>query len=187
METAEKSIWERLSAGDPVSMAEPGYAEAIAELRRCERLSFKLNQLPPDDPDKRRLLNELLDAELDKTSTIHTPVQIDLGSRLKVGKHVFINHSFTVMSIGGIEIGDGTMIGPNVTIVTDNHDLQNRMLLRCRPVHIGRNVWIGACASIMPGVTVGDNAVIAGGAVVVKNVEKDTVVGGNPARVLKRI
>jgi len=187
METAEKSIWERLSDGDPVSMTEPGYAEVIAELRRCESLNFKLNQLPPDDSEKRRLLNELLDTELDRTSTIHTSVQIDFGRRLKIGRHVFINHDLTVMSIGGIEIEDGTMIGPNVTIVTDNHDLQNRMLLRCRPVHIGRNVWIGACASIMPGVTVGDNAVIAGGAVVVKDVEKDTVVGGNPAKVLKHI
>ena len=79
------------------------------------------------------------------------------------------------------------MIGPNVTVVTDNHDLQNRMVLLCRPVHIGKNVWIGACAGIMPGVTIGDNAVIAGGAVVVKDVEANTVVGGNPARVIKRI
>ena len=61
------------------------------------------------------------------------------------------------------------------------------MVLRCRPVHIGKNVWIGAGASVMPGVTVGDNAVIAGGAVVIKDVEPDTVVGGNPAKVIKRL
>jgi acetyltransferase-like isoleucine patch superfamily enzyme len=162
-------------------MTEPDYREAVEELRRCEKLNFEINRLPPDAPDKRSLQNELLDHALDDTSTIFTPAQIDMGKRLKVGKHVFINHSFTAMAIGGITIGDGTMIGPNVTVVTDNHDLQNRMVLRCRPVHIGKNVWIGACA------TIGDNAVIAGGAVVTKDVEANTVVGGNPARVIKRL
>jgi acetyltransferase-like isoleucine patch superfamily enzyme len=182
-----RSIWERLSSGDPVDMTEPDYREAVEELRRCEKLNFEINRLPPDAPEKCRLQNELLDHALDDTSTIFTPAQIDMGKRLKVGKRVFINHSFTAMAIGGITIGDGTMIGPNVTVVTDNHDFQNRMVLLCRPAHIGKNVWIGACASIMPGVTIGDNAVIAGGAVVTKDVEANTVVGGNPARVIKRL
>lgn len=181
------SIWESLSSGDPVDMTEPDYRKAVEELRRCEKLNFEINRLPPDSPEKRELQNELLDDTLDETSTILTPAQIDMGKRLKVGKRVFINHSFTAMAIGGITIGEGTMIGPNVTVVTDNHDLQNRMVLLCRPVHIGKNVWIGACASIMPGVTIGDNAVIAGGAVVAKDVEPNTVVGGNPAKILKRL
>jgi len=182
-----KNIWDRLSAGDPVDMMESDYLDVVEELHRCEKLNFTLNTLPPDSPDKRSLQNELLEDTLDETSAIFTPAQIDMGKRLKVGKHVFINHSFTAMAIGSITIGDGTMIGPNVTVVTDNHDLYNRMVLRCSPVHIGKNVWIGACASIMPGVTIGDNAVIAGGAVVTKDVDADTVVGGNPAKIIKTI
>ena len=182
----EKSIWQRLSDGDPVDMREPEYtASAVAELRRCEKLNFEINRLPPDDPQRRTLQNELLTQPLDETSFLTAPAQIDMGCRLKIGRNVFINHSLTVMSIGGIAVGDGTMIGPRVTIVTDNHDLQNRMVLRCRPVTIGKNVWIGACASIMPGVAIGDNAVVAGGAVVTKDVEPNTVVGGNPARAIK--
>jgi acetyltransferase-like isoleucine patch superfamily enzyme len=89
------------------------------------------------------------------------------------------------MSIGGLDIGDNTQIGPHVTIVTDNHDLVNRNILKCRPVKIGKNVWIGAEAKIMPGVTIGDNAVIAGGSVVTKDVPADAIAGGNPAKVIR--
>lgn len=79
-----RSIWERLSSGAPVDMTEPDYREAVEELRRCEKLNFEINQLPPDAPEKRRLQNELLDHALDDTSTIFTPAQIDMGKRLKV-------------------------------------------------------------------------------------------------------
>ena len=91
------------------------------------------------------------------------------------------------MSIGGIEFGNNVQIGPHVTIVTDNHDLANRYVLKCRKVVIGNNVWIGAGVNIMPGVHIGDNAVIAGGAVVTRDVPANTVVGGNPAKVIKQL
>ena len=91
------------------------------------------------------------------------------------------------MSIGGIEFGDNVQIGPHVTIVTDNHDLRNRYVLKCRKVVIENNVWIGAGVSIMPGVQVGENAVIAGGAVVTKDVPAKTVVGGTPAKIIRKL
>jgi bifunctional N-acetylglucosamine-1-phosphate-uridyltransferase/glucosamine-1-phosphate-acetyltransferase GlmU-like protein len=131
MKMDSKSIWDRLSDGDPVDMMEPEYMEVIAELRRCEKINFELNHTSPDAPEKRKLQNDLLEEALDETSTVFTPVQIDMGKRLKIGKRVFINHSLTVMAIGGITIDDDTMIGPKVTIVTDNHDIQNRLVLRC--------------------------------------------------------
>lgn len=89
------------------------------------------------------------------------------------------------MAIGGISIGDGTMIGPNVIIATDNHDLNNKMILKCKKVEIGNNVWIGAGVRILPGVRIGDNAVIGAGAVVTKDVEANTVVAGVPAKFIK--
>jgi acetyltransferase-like isoleucine patch superfamily enzyme len=91
------------------------------------------------------------------------------------------------MAIGGISIGEGTMIGPHVIIATDNHDLQNKMILACKSVEIGNNVWIGAGARILPGVHIGDNAVVGAGAVVTKNVEANTVVAGVPAKYIKNI
>jgi len=115
------------------------------------------------------------------------PLQIDFARQMKIGRKVFVNHSLTCMAAGGITIDDGVMIGPNVRIVTDNHDFANRMVLRCKPVHICRNVWIGVGVIILPGVTIGENAVIAAGAVVTKDVVPNTIVGGNPAKLIKTI
>lgn len=91
------------------------------------------------------------------------------------------------MSIAGITLGDNVQIGPNVTIATDNHDLKDHYILKCRPVTINNNAWIGANATILPGVTVGENAVIGAGSVVTKDVPANTVVAGNPARVIRTL
>lgn len=142
------------------------------------------------DEESLRLMNadfELFGGRLDKTSYLMPPLQIDFACQMKIGKGVFVNHSLTCMAAGGITIDDGVMIGPNVRIVTDNHDFDNRMVLRCKPVHIGRNAWIGVGAIILPGVTIGENAVVAAGAVVTKDVAPNTIVGGNPAKFIKSI
>ena len=96
-----------------------------------------------------------------------------------------INHGLTIMARDGIEIEDDVMIGPGASLLTANHDLYDHQVLLCGKVTIRKNAWIGAKAMILPGVTVGENAVVAGGSVVTKDVEANTVVGGNPARVLK--
>ncbi|MDE6398761.1 MAG: sugar O-acetyltransferase, partial [Clostridiales bacterium] len=117
------------------------------------------------------------------------PFYTDCGRNIKVGKDVFINSGCCFQDQGGIEIGDGAFIGQQTVIATLNHD----MLPDCRgdmfpkPVKIGKRVWIGAHATILPGVTVGDNAVIAAGAVVTRDVPPDTVVAGVPARAVKSI
>lgn len=113
------------------------------------------------------------------------PMQIDMGKNVKIGRHVFINHGLTIMARGGVDIGADVMIGPGVSLLTANHDLNDHQVLLCGKITIKKNAWIGAKAMILPGVTVGENAVVAGGAVVTKDVEANTVVGGNPARVLK--
>lgn len=106
---------------------------------------------------------------------------------VSIGKEVVVMPGCLMMAAGGITIGDGTMIAANVQLISNNHDLYERQVITCRPVNIGRNVWIGAGATILPGVTIGDNAVVGAASVVTKDVEADTIVAGNPARFIKRI
>ncbi len=96
-------------------------------------------------------------------------------------------YNFLCMSVGGITIEDGVLISANVQLLTNNHDYDDHEALICKSVHLKRNCWIGAGATILPGVTVGENAMVAAGAVVSKDVEPNTVVGGVPARLIKRV
>ena len=180
-------IFELLRSGADVDMATPEYGEAIRHMTDCANICFKINTTAPVPEQIRPLEEELFGGKLDATSYLMPPLQIDFGCQMKIGKGVFVNHSLTCMAAGGITIDDGVMIGPNVRIVTDNHDFQNRMVLRCKPVHIGHNAWIGVGAIILPGVTIGENAVVAAGAVVTKDVAPNTIVGGNPAKFIKNI
>ena len=180
-------IFEKLRSGADVDMASPEYAEAIAHMVRSASICFKINTTEPNPEEVRNLEEELFEGKLDKTSYLMPPFQIDFACQMKIGRGVFVNHSLTCMAAGGITIDDGAMIGPNVRIVTDNHDFQNRMVLRCKPVHIGRNAWIGVGAIILPGVAIGENAVVAAGAVVTKDVAPNTIIGGNPAKFIKNI
>ena len=117
------------------------------------------------------------------------PFYTDCGKNLKIGKNVFINACCQFQDQGGIEIGNGTLVGPKTVIATLNHHMNpsKRANLIPKPVKIGKNVWIGANVTILPGVTIGNGAVIAAGAVVNKNVEANAVVGGVPARFIKTI
>ena len=179
-------IFEALKAGQEVDMFSETYRPCIDELHRANRALFHLNHAEPGSEAWQKAFAELFDGNPPEIG-IFTPVQIDFPKQMTFGKGVFINHSFTAMSIGGIEIGDHVQIGPHVTIVTDNHDLNHRSVLQCKGVTIGNNVWIGTEVKIMPGVHVGDDAVLAGGAVVTKDVPAGAIVGGNPAKVIRMI
>lgn len=181
------NVFEKLRAGVPVNMHSEEYRPCVEELHRTYKALHRLNGAEPLSEEQKAAFEDLFDGEYPESLGIFTPVQIDFSKQMHFGKHVFINHSFTAMSIGGIDIGDNVQIGPHVTIVTDNHDLNDRYVLNCRKVTIGNNVWIGAGVSIMPGVSIGDGAVIAGGAVVTKNVEASAIVGGNPAKLIRYI
>ena len=135
------------------------------------------------------LFSKLTGTQVDKSFRCFPPFYTDCGKNIKIGKNVFINACCRFQDQGGIEIGDGSLIGHNTTIATLNHDFNpdKRANLHPSPVKIGKNVWIGSDCTILPGVEIGNGAVIGAGSVVTKNVPANSVVVGSPARVIKQI
>jgi len=120
---------------------------------------------------------------------VFTPIYINYGKNISIGKNVFINFDCTFLALGGITIEDDVLIGPKVNLITENHPLnpKDRKGLICKSILIKNNAWIGANATILPGVTIGENAVVAAGAVVSKDVPDNSIVGGIPAKFIKTI
>ena len=142
------------------------------------------------DNDKvREVWGEITGEALDVSSMIQIPVYLNIGRFTRIGKRVYINHLCSMLDMGTITIGDDVLIGPKVNILTEDHPVKpsERKALMARPVVVKNGAWIGAGATILPGVTVGTNSVVAAGAVVNQNVPDNTVVGGIPAKVIKSI
>ncbi len=163
----------------------------VAEVSRAWEILPRLNAVPPGDFDAMRaLLAELTGGEIDDSVRVVPPFYPDGGSNLRFGRNVFVNHGCTAVVVGGIEIGDDVMLGPNVQLISGGHALDpetRRSVCTAAPITIGRGVWIGAGATVLQGVTVGDDAVVAAGAVVTRTVPPRTLVGGVPARVLREL
>lgn len=158
------------------------------EMIRSHELCLKISARKPTDPDYKGLLEELFQCELDDSVVIVSPFYCDCGCRMKFGKNITINKGATILSTGQVEIEDNVLIGPEVKIATVDHDFHDRHnLFHFGKVTIKENAWICIGAIICPGVTIGRNAVVGAGAVVTKDVPDNVVVGGNPARIIKKI
>lgn len=187
MDYQKGDVYKLMDQGGPTDVREPYFKEAIEEMMRARTLCYKANNTSPDDPNYVKYLEELFSRKLDDVRIL-TPFICDFGNRVKFGKNVFINHSAIFSSSGFIQIDDGVSLAPGVRIATINHDFNNRhTIYTYGKVHIKKNAWIGIGASIMPGVTIGENAVVAGGAVVSKDVPDNAVVGGAPAKIIKML
>jgi acetyltransferase-like isoleucine patch superfamily enzyme len=162
-----------------------------AEIERAWEIHGRLNALAPGDFDAMRaLLGELTGHEVDRSVRVLPPFHTDGGRNLRFGRNVFVNHGCTAMDFGGIEIGDDVMIGPNVHLISSGHPLDpatRRSQITTAPIRIGRGVWIAAGAIVLQGVTVGDDAVVAAGAVVTKDVPPRTLVAGVPAQIIRAL
>ncbi|WP_028830100.1 acyltransferase [Proteocatella sphenisci] len=153
------------------------------------RITMELNSTYHTPEEILLLMERLTGKKIDESFAMFPPFYTDCGKNIIIGKNVFINSGCKFQDQGGITIGDGALIGHNVVLATLNHDTapDNRGTMHPAPIVIGKNVWIGANATILPGVTIGEGAIIAAGAVVTKDVSANTIVGGVPAKFIKKI
>ena len=178
-------VYDLMDAGGPTDVREPYFREAVGEMMRARTLCARANAAMPDDPTYVTCLEELFGRKLDDVRIL-TPFICDFGNRVKFGKGVFINHSAILSASGGIE--DGSMAAPGLRIATINHDMNERHTrYTYGKVTVKKNAWIGMNVTICPGVTIGEYAVVAAGAVVTKDVPDYAVAGGVPAKVLRML
>ena len=153
------------------------------------KITAKLNSEYHKPEEIRELFQQLTGKEIDPSFGMFPPFTTDCGKNTTVGKNVFINAGCRFQDQGGITIGDGCLIGHNAVLATLNHGMSpdDRASLYPAPIVLGKKVWLGANVTVLPGVTIGDNAVVAAGAVVTKDVPAGAIVGGVPARFIKSI
>lgn len=163
------------------------FMDAMSDQAR--RITCTLNGCYHTPDEIRSLLARLFGRPVDATLRVFPPFYTDFGKNIRLGRNVFINACCHFQDHGGVTIGDGCQIGHNVVFATLNHGLvpEDRATTYPAPIVLGNNVWVGSNATILRGVTIGDNAVVAAGAVVTKDVPAGVVAGGVPARVLRRI
>lgn len=185
----EKDIFARIQAGEPFRKDDAEYGKFEEVVTRTIRLCVGMNATATDVNLVRQKLGEIIGTEIDNSTTIFPPFYTNFGRSIHLGKNVFINHACSFLDIGGITIEDDVQIGPRVNLTSENHPLDpnDRKTLIPKPIIIKRNVWIGAGATILPGVTVGENAIVAAGAVVSRDVPPNAVVAGIPAKVVKTL
>ena len=183
-----ENIFERLRNGETISPNDPEAYRMREESFATKKLLVQMNSTP--DPDEiRNYLSQITHTEIDESVVVFTPLHINYGKHTKIGRNVFINFDCVFLDLGGITIEDDVFIAPKVSLLSEGHptSLEDRHSLVPKAIHIKQNAWIGAGATILPGVTIGENAVVAAGAVVSSDVAPNTIVGGVPAKFIKNI
>lgn len=173
----------KIQAGSPMHQ----HMHELAEEAR--KITTRLNNEYHTMDEIRALISELTKEEIDESFSLFPPFYTDCGKNLLIGKNVFINAGCKFQDQGGIIIEDGALIGHNVVLATINHlqqpDKRGDMILA--PIHIKKNVWIGANVVVVPGVTIGEGTIIGAGSVVTKDVPPMEIYAGNPAKFIKKI
>lgn len=184
----EEKIWQDMVSGKLYDATHP---YLIKRLRETREKIWEFNSLRPCQEEEQKSIIRSLLGGYGRKFQINQPFRCDYGSNIFIGEGFFANFNLTILDEAEVRIGDNVFIGPNVSIFTACHPLdaatRNRAIEWAEPVKIGNDVWIGGDVTIVPGVTIGDNVVIGAGSVITKDVESDTLVAGNPARLIKRL
>lgn len=178
----------RLLNGEAVPFSDADYYQIIDACNETRKLLVLLNS--KEDPDEiKRLLSQITTTEIDATIAVFPPIHINYGKNIIIGKNVFINFDCTLLDLGGITIEDNVMIAPKVSLLSEGHPLpvKDRRTLTTGRIVIKKNAWIGANATILQGVTIGENSIVAAGSVVSKDVPDNTIVAGVPAKFIQAI
>lgn len=174
-----------------IPVRSPESAAFVADVERALAITPRLNRLTYADAEAvRALFEELTGRAVGEGFRLIPPFYADCGRNIRIGRRVFINQNCTFYSLADITIGDDVLIGPNVSLITSGHPVapsQRRAFLVGKPITIERGVWIAAGATVVGGVTIGENSVVAAGSVVTRDVPANTLVGGNPARIIRSI
>lgn len=186
--TDKTDIFKRLRNGEIISSDDPEAYKMREASFATKKLLIQMNSTA-DPNEVRSLLSQITGSEIDESITVFTPLHVNYGKHTKISKNVFINFDCIFLDLGGITIDEGVLIAPKVSLLTEGHGIspEQRHALVPKPIHIKKNAWIGAGATILQGVTIGENAVVAAGSVVSKDVPDNVVVGGIPAKIIKEI
>lgn len=184
-----QTFLDHLNSGKEVATGTPEHQCMCDLSQKALKLTAELNNSYHTPEEIVELFSRITGKKVDQSFRMFPPFYTDCGKNITVGKNVFFNSGCRVQDQGGIVIGDGVLLGHNVVLATLNHhsDPKRRGDMIPAPIHIGNNVWIGSNATILPGVTIGDGAIVGAGAVVTKDVPENTIVGGVPAKVIRRI
>ena len=166
-----------------------GSDDLYADVQRTMRLSAEMNTGYHTEAEVRDYMRQITGSEIDETLRIFTPFHINYGKNTTFGRDCFVNFGCTFLALGGITIEDDVFIGPHCVLATEYHPEEptTRHSLLTKPIVVKRNAWLGANVTVLAGVTIGENAIVAAGSVVTKDVPDNMVVAGSPAKVIREI
>ncbi|KGL42433.1 acetyltransferase [Listeria newyorkensis] len=175
--------------GKEIKISDPVFDEIHRLQAENDERLVDLNTKFHSKQETNQILSAIIGENIDNTVNVMLPFHTDFGKHITLGKHVFINRNAMFVDLGGITLDDYVLIGPRVNLITVNHLIEpsNRRGLSTKPIHIKKNAWIGAAATVLPGVTIGENSIIAAGSIVTKDVPDNVIVVGAPAKITKKI
>ncbi|MBQ4531327.1 MAG: sugar O-acetyltransferase [Lachnospiraceae bacterium] len=162
-----------------------------AERMACKNMCYEYNMMHPSKEEERKALLKKILGKTGEDLWIEQTFWCDYGYNIEVGENFYANHNLVILDTAKVTFGDNCFVAPNCGFYAAGHALdveqRNKGLEIAWPITIGNNVWIGGSVSVMPGVTIGDDTVIAGGSVVVKDIPSGVLAGGNPCKVIRKI
>lgn len=180
--------WAKMLGGEVYDAVHPEFLRRLVDTRRK---LWRFNNMDPGNPEALMEAFRTIVSRCGAKVHVNQPFRCDYGCNITIGDNFFANFNLTILDEAPVTIGDNVFIGPNVSIFTACHPVEaearNTGVEWAEAVCVGNNVWIGGDATILPGVKIGDNAVIGAGSVVTRDVEPSTVVAGNPARIIRRL